>query len=108
MELKPCPFCGCKYIDFSGGDRWAMCTSCLSEGPVHLTREKAAIAWNTRYTDPLIEEMAENIADHYCKDELMKEMVAALEELDDMFDPSSRVGEIINKPLQKYHDRKEG
>lgn len=41
-------------------------------------------------------------------DLLLREMADALEELDDMFDPSSRVGEIINKPLQKYHDRKEG
>lgn len=40
-------------------------------------------------------------------DLLLREMAEALEALDDMFDPSSRVGEIINKPLQKYHDHKE-
>ena len=44
--------------------------------------------WNTRATDPLLKEMAE-----------------ALEDLDDMFDPTSRVGEIISKALQKYHER---
>lgn len=45
---------------------------------------------NTRATDPLLEKMAE-----------------ALEELDDMFDPTSRVGEIINKALQEYRERKD-
>lgn len=43
----------------------------------------------TRATDPLLEEMAR-----------------ALEELDDMFDPTSGVGEIINKALQKYNEQR--
>lgn len=50
--------------------------------------DKPSMIKNTRATDPLMEEMAE-----------------ALEELEDMFDPTSRVGEIINKPLQKYRAR---
>ena len=37
--------------------------------------------------------------------ELLEEMARALEELDDMFDPTSRVGEIINNALQKYRER---
>ena len=36
------------------------------------------------------------------KAELLEKMVEALEELDDMFDPTSRVGEIINRALQEY------
>lgn len=46
--------------------------------------------WNTRATDPLLEKMAK-----------------ALEELDDMFDPTSGVGEIINKALQEYREWKD-
>ena len=32
-----------------------------------------------RARDPLIEELAEKIADHYCKNELLKEMAEALD-----------------------------
>ena len=86
MKLKPCPFCGSedlrRYKLNSFIPEYIHCEVC---GGMN-----GADSWNTRATDPLLKEMAD-----------------ALEELDDMFDPSSRVGEIINKPLQKYHDRKE-
>lgn len=45
---------------------------------------------NTRASDPPLEKLVES-----------------LEELDDMFDPTSKVGEIINKALQEYREMKD-
>lgn len=86
-ELRECPFCKThlvheegriKHIDPAG-------IGCVLDGQVW--PDRVATEWNTRATDPLMEEMAR-----------------ALEELDDMFDPTSRVGEIINNALQKYRE----
>ena len=109
MELKPCPRCqsghtGVVEVRFIGEAR-IECHNCKLAGPYKKSPQEAIEWWNTRVTDPLIEEIAEKIADHYYKDELLKELALALEELDDMFDPTSRVGEIINKALQKYHEQ---
>ena len=91
MKLKPCPFCGSMPKREIRNDILNItCSECVSIG-FHNHVNYGTVAdteWNTRATDPLLKEMAE-----------------ALEDLDDMFDPTSRVGEIISKALQKYHER---
>ena len=94
--LRECPFSTCGSSDAAWqhdrnkGVYFITCGSCDASGPMRKTKEEAVKAWNARTTDPLMEKMAE-----------------ALEELDDMFDPTSRVGEIINKALQEYRERKD-
>ena len=100
-RLRECPFCGGKveweYTPWDeetqtgdDGTGWIECTKCHVQVIFGLYRDSDEEKWNTRTTDPLLEKMAE-----------------ALEELDDMFDPTSRVGEIINKALQEYRERKD-
>lgn len=67
---------------------------------------------SVKATDPLIEELAEKIADHYCKDELLKEMAEALGDLvfecDGIFDTRKPSRETYNKAfyvLQKYREQ---
>lgn len=89
-ELKSCPFCGSSNVN----NLPAIQGDLAVWFPAEITCEQCGAninsvkQWNTRATDPLLEEMA-----------------GALEELDDMFDPTSRVGEIINNALQKYRER---
>ena len=92
MELKPCPFCGgrAELTAIPSVSIHYRCKRCTASGPYHTAHKDHVEQWNTRATDPLLKEMAE-----------------ALEALDDMFDPSSRVGEIINEPLQKYHEQED-
>ena len=92
-ELKPCPLCkGVAVLLQEDSNRLhylprqVICNDC----GVTIEGDNCVEIWNTRATDPLMEEMAE-----------------ALEELDDMFDPTSRVGEIINNALQKYRERED-
>ena len=96
-RLRECP-CGHEaHIIFEDGikvaDPWSVACKkfdCPWVFQTFPSREKAISEWNTRAPDPLLEKMAE-----------------ALEELDDMFDPTSRVGEIINRALKEYRERKD-
>ena len=68
---------------------------------------------NTRATDQDQSEMLTIVYMDACADArrkyvpLLEKMAEALEELDDMFDPTSRVGEIINRALKEYRERKD-
>jgi Lar family restriction alleviation protein len=51
MELKPCPFCGCKSVEFatcSDDSCCVACDECSSTGPVEELGEAAMAAWNNR------------------------------------------------------------
>ena len=51
MELKPCPFCGCKDIIIRREDYnlfGANCNDCGAEGSYCDTKEEAVEAWNKR------------------------------------------------------------
>jgi Lar family restriction alleviation protein len=56
-KLKPCPFCGREKIIIHSIDPdierladnfWAVCTSCVSFGPLSNTKKEAIAAWNKR------------------------------------------------------------
>ena len=136
-ELKPCPFCkGVSVLLQEESNhlhylpKQVVCDNCGAT----IEGNNCVDLWNTR-TDPpeditgLAHELwalaqlmpEEGILDGVMrieealqgkikgtKDPLLDEMAAALEELDDMFDPTSRVGEIINNALQKYRERLDG
>ena len=65
VELKPCPFCGGEAeIERYGTPRQSTivrCTDCgcTIEGPEEFAHGQQ---WNTRATDPLLDEMAEALA----------------------------------------------
>lgn len=50
VELKPCPFDGCKdiYCEEIDGLWGVICTKCDCVGPIHETKEQAIDAWNKR------------------------------------------------------------
>lgn len=48
-DLKPCPFCGGKALNFSGSlVTYVHCRSCRAEGPSKHGDDEAADAWNRR------------------------------------------------------------
>ncbi|WP_082666619.1 Lar family restriction alleviation protein [Acetobacter senegalensis] len=50
-RAAPCPFCGSEDISAPHpGDinTWAVCLTCMAEGPVKDTGQEALDAWNTR------------------------------------------------------------
>lgn len=62
VELKPCNHCKSLIVRVVGnGEKsyWISCVNCLAEGPVANSPGEAKEKWNTRTTDPLLNEMAE-------------------------------------------------
>ena len=107
VNLKPCPFCG---SDGVRSMRWDSHAGCSNSTCGAYNANLPISEWNTRATDPLIEELAEKIADRYCKDELLKEMVEALEEIVRCLShglQDCRASVTAKAMLQKYHDHKE-
>ena len=111
VKLKPCPFCGGTDIRIDAIPSIAQfyrCERCKAKGPYWTADGGAKEKWNTRATDPLIEELAEKIADRYCKDELLKEMAKALEEVVRCLShglQDCRASVVAKATLQKYHDQ---
>ena len=112
VKLKPCPFCGGTDIRIDAIPSIAQfyrCERCKAKGPYWTADGGAKEKWNTRATDPLIEELAEKIADRYCKDELLKEMAEALEKLSRLGNEpylGSSIGNLIaQEALKKYHEQ---
>lgn len=52
-KLKPCPFCGCKYIKIIRRlDKYYYATcNCGAEGAMFMTEKNAIEAWNRRRED---------------------------------------------------------
>lgn len=53
-ELKPCPFCGSKYIRILGGGNtfpYVECSNCFVSTASELTRAEAIKNWNRRVKD---------------------------------------------------------
>lgn len=106
-ELRPCPFCGSDDIDAKGwkgndGSVGPCCNNC------NATADSIEI-WNTRATDPIIEEVAEKIAIMHINDQLLKQMAEALESADKFADGyhwaiCSSVRNKIKQALQTYRD----
>lgn len=90
MELKPLPRGLCKTIAYT-----QLCEAIKKDFGIELPLK----------TGKEIPKVIDDILGTHATDPLLKEMAEALEYLDDMFDPTSRVGEIISKALQKYHER---
>ena len=107
VKLKPCPRCQNEAAlhDYHG-EIAPLCWRCRISGPYFQTPDEAIDWWNTRSADPLIEELAEKIADHYCKDELLKEMAEAFEEIVRCLShglQDCRASVTAKEMLQKYH-----
>lgn len=54
MELKPCPFCGCKEPNMaisSNNFRWVECLNCGAAGGTADNEEFAAKLWNERCSE---------------------------------------------------------
>ena len=51
-ELKPCPFCGSKQVEYEKaedfGGTYVECYNCGVTSPVVANKEKAAAVWNRR------------------------------------------------------------
>ena len=137
-KLKPCPFCGSgEGISVGHVGKLRHKSGCfLAPSTIFnsISRPGESDKWNTRATEPLMDQLKAELNRLYTKidedrfaaladdsvprlvfnaaieaiankDVLLKKMAEALEELDDMFDPTSRVGEIINKALPEYRER---
>ena len=53
-ELKPCPFCGSKYIRILGGGNtfpYVECSNCIASTESELIRAEAIKNWNRRVKD---------------------------------------------------------
>ena len=55
VELKPCPFCGCKAIMFNSGNTWPVVfyrvittNNCCMQSKFYNTPKEAAEEWNRR------------------------------------------------------------
>lgn len=114
QELKPCPFCGKKpdvieYSSYGSIHYRVQCHACGTGTRSVLAKARLSILWNTRHSDPMLEELAEKVADHYCNDELLKEMAGALEKAKEYLDeyrPHGHVLDQIEQALQKYQQSK--
>lgn len=47
-ELKPCPFCGGKDIQYFGYSMELICQDCLSRGPANYSERVSNKKWNER------------------------------------------------------------
>ena len=122
QELKPCPFCGAEVLGPCGADYYGPfyiikhkkdCFFPTISGQ-HVTRIRERSGkinvWSTRTLDPMPEELAEKVADHYCNDELLKEMAGALQWISE--DGHAMASMIIGSrnrllaALQKYQQSK--
>ena len=80
-ELLPCPHCG--KTPRRQGDEYServvcQCGACTEWNDRY---EVCIKLWNTRVTDPLIDEIAKQVATNYEKDMLLEKMADALEDL---------------------------
>lgn len=51
VELKPCPFCGCKHLEiiYDGTEYTTFCYDCVTHGPLGINEADAFDRWNQRY-----------------------------------------------------------
>ena len=113
VKLKPCPFCDAEWQHRYGYQEIVHKDTCYLIGNYVFFDTDSGLRdrWNTRATDPLIEELAEKIADHYCKDELLKEMAEALQGMADIYygrDNQPIAGAFAKRMddvLRKYHEQ---
>jgi hypothetical protein len=93
--LRECPHCGFDAVDFespTNGLGWhAGCKAC-SASVLGFTQENAVHRWNTRATDPLLEEMA-----------VALELSLLLVEMSTSY-RSKDIAEQCKQALQKYRE----